>query len=321
MISTPERNQLAQLGRADSKHVEKTCHGISRSTGCPCRRSINPKNGLYCRDHRDQKLLGRSLVSSSLTLDVKSDKISSPKTKKSENDSSTQNKPSKITKHDGWTRILLGIIRFCSSTTHDDAVYMPSDSKPVNSNFNRKMNQIVVSTNQLAISKPIQPMPDEYRLEAPGEDGLGVILDLRQWIPPSATLDMQAKLLAEMRKPPSLYEETGYIYIFAYTDGPLKIGRAHNLERRLYQWEAQCGPVPQLIAHYPTSSSMRCRASKKVERLVHLELEHCRIKRPCKCGRLHQEWFLISPDQARALISRWVLFDKTCYGQSPVPGV
>ncbi|TGJ83974.1 hypothetical protein E0Z10_g4807 [Xylaria hypoxylon] len=59
----------------------------------------------------------------------------------------------------------------------------------------------------------------------------------------------------------------------------LKIGRASNVQRRLNEWQRQCGYNLSLIRYYPYVSSTRPSTprkmphSHKVERLIHIELE------------------------------------------------
>lgn len=50
----------------------------------------------------------------------------------------------------------------------------------------------------------------------------------------------------------------------------------------------------------------------KVERLIHLELAECRVKKDCEtCGREHREWFEVEGNRAEvgrvdAVVKRWV---------------
>lgn len=119
----------------------------------------------------------------------------------------------------------------------------------------------------------------------------------------------------------------------------LKIGRASNVQRRMNQWSRQCNHNLSVLRYYPylpssqpvspfSSSSSSSPSSSspspssrlprkvphahKVERLIHLELAHLRIKRACTaCGKEHREWFDVdgSRQSVQALdrvIRRWV---------------
>ncbi|KAK4119196.1 DUF1766-domain-containing protein [Parathielavia appendiculata] len=125
----------------------------------------------------------------------------------------------------------------------------------------------------------------------------------------------------------------------------LKIGRATNVQRRLNEWQRQCGYNLSLIRYYPyipSSPSSRIPSptpsprrgdgddgevmprkmphSHKVERLVHIELagrglrvadrERCEA-----CGREHREWFEVkaSREAVKAVdevVRRWVEWDE-----------
>ena len=83
----------------------------------------------------------------------------------------------------------------------------------------------------------------------------------------------------------------------------LKIGRATNVQRRLNEWQRQCGYNLSLIRYYPYIPSASPAAvprkiphSHKVERLVHIELAGLGLRvadrEKCSaCGREHREWF------------------------------
>lgn len=122
----------------------------------------------------------------------------------------------------------------------------------------------------------------------------------------------------------------------------LKIGRANNVARRMNEWQRQCGYALNLVRWYPyvpssatpspqpspsrpppessqPSSSRRESGAvkkvpfvKRVERLIHLELQEQQVKRQCDtCGKEHREWFEVEATQAgvRAVddcVKRWV---------------
>ena len=110
----------------------------------------------------------------------------------------------------------------------------------------------------------------------------------------------------------------------------LKIGRASNVQRRMNEWNRQCGYNLTLIRFYPyiRSSPLPSRSNPssppaspatphkvphahRVERLIHLELAERRVKRDCEnCGKEHREWFEVqsSRDGLRGVdevIRRW----------------
>lgn len=109
----------------------------------------------------------------------------------------------------------------------------------------------------------------------------------------------------------------------------LKIGRASNVQRRMNEWNRQCGHNLTLIRYYPyvRGSPLYLRPNQspptspatphkvphahKVERLIHLELAERRVKRDCEnCGKEHREWFEVesSRDGLREvdeIIRRW----------------
>lgn len=110
----------------------------------------------------------------------------------------------------------------------------------------------------------------------------------------------------------------------------LKIGRASNVQRRMNEWNRQCGYNLSLIRFYPyvPSSPLLSRPNAssppaspatphkvphahKVERLIHLELAERRVKRDCEsCGKEHREWFEVESSRdglkgVDEVIRRW----------------
>ncbi|KAL2162915.1 hypothetical protein VTH06DRAFT_6751 [Thermothelomyces fergusii] len=111
----------------------------------------------------------------------------------------------------------------------------------------------------------------------------------------------------------------------------LKIGRANNVQRRLNEWQRQCGYNLSLIRYYPyvpsgessSSSSAGPRKmphSHKVERLVHIELagRGMRVadREKCEaCGREHREWFEVEASRSAVaevdeVVRRWSDWDE-----------
>ncbi len=109
----------------------------------------------------------------------------------------------------------------------------------------------------------------------------------------------------------------------------LKIGRATNVQRRLNEWQRQCGYNLSLIRYYPyvPSSSpsggsvpRKIPHSHKVERLVHIELAGRGLRvadrEKCEaCGREHREWFEVEASRAAVadvdeVVRRWSGWDE-----------
>ncbi len=114
----------------------------------------------------------------------------------------------------------------------------------------------------------------------------------------------------------------------------LKIGRAANVQRRMNQWQRQCGYDVEVLRYYPYASTVPSPGrhggsdsppagamtphAKRVERLVHIELSGMGLraeKETCQaCGRDHREWFEVGAtreDVRRVdeVIRRWVEWD------------
>ena len=110
----------------------------------------------------------------------------------------------------------------------------------------------------------------------------------------------------------------------------LKIGRAANVQRRMNQWQRQCGRDVEVLRYYPYSPSSTdpvtptppprpAPHAKRVERLVHIELAGRGLKADSgmcdACGREHREWFEIEASRAAVrevdgVIRRWVEWDE-----------
>lgn len=114
----------------------------------------------------------------------------------------------------------------------------------------------------------------------------------------------------------------------------LKIGRAANVQRRMNQWQRQCGRDVEVLRYYPYSPSVSSTSSNsnstlvpprmtphahRVERLIHIELSGMGLKADrgtCDaCGREHREWFEVDATRAAVrevdgVIRRWVEWDE-----------
>jgi hypothetical protein len=103
----------------------------------------------------------------------------------------------------------------------------------------------------------------------------------------------------------------------------LKIGRATNVQRRLNEWNRQCGYDLSLVRYYPYVPSGRPAVtprkmphSHKVERLIHIELAGLGLRvadgeKCAACGREHREWFQVEASrkgvaEVDEVIRRWV---------------
>lgn len=122
----------------------------------------------------------------------------------------------------------------------------------------------------------------------------------------------------------------------------LKIGRAANVQRRMNQWQRQCGYDVEVLRYYPYTSStpsptpspgrhrrgsesppdsgvaLMTPHAKRVERLVHIELTGMGLRaerETCEaCGRDHREWFEVGATRGEVrrvdeVIRRWVKWD------------
>ncbi|KAM3510450.1 hypothetical protein MY11210_005903 [Beauveria gryllotalpidicola] len=122
----------------------------------------------------------------------------------------------------------------------------------------------------------------------------------------------------------------------------LKIGRAANVQRRMNQWQRQCGYDVEVLRYYPytststptpspgrhrrgsdsppatTTPGMTTPHAKRVERLTHIELTGLGLRaqrETCKaCGRDHREWFEVGATREEVrrvdeVIRRWVEWD------------
>ncbi|EED79500.1 predicted protein [Postia placenta Mad-698-R] len=118
-------------------------------------------------------------------------------------------------------------------------------------------------------------------------------VDFADWIPSYLHPNTQAALRKEMQRVISAADEPGYIYVYQYRDlhGPdylcFKVGRTVTLNKRLGEWEKQCGSrVPHLRHWAPSSVDERDQGivgggvkqgkpaawCHRLERLIHLEL-------------------------------------------------
>lgn len=111
----------------------------------------------------------------------------------------------------------------------------------------------------------------------------------------------------------------------------LKIGRAANVQRRMNQWQRQCGHDIEMLRYYPYMPGASDASAtgqvprmtphcRRVERLVHVELSGLGLRASMAtcvaCGRDHREWFQVEASREAvrmvdAVIRRWVEWDET----------
>ncbi|KAM0229869.1 hypothetical protein ACHAP5_011522 [Fusarium lateritium] len=163
------------------------------------------------------------------------------------------------------------------------------------------------------------------------------------WLTPTspstaAPVDAARSLLSppSPNRPPRSRSASNAVSSFAAADPStskntmlLKIGRAANVQRRLNQWQRQCGHDVEILRYYPyLSGSLESSGVvphmthhvHRVERLVHIELAGMGLKAnagKCEaCGREHREWFEVEATRegvkaVDGVIRRWIEWDET----------
>ncbi|EXA43867.1 hypothetical protein FOVG_08713 [Fusarium oxysporum f. sp. pisi HDV247] len=163
------------------------------------------------------------------------------------------------------------------------------------------------------------------------------------WLTPtsqssSAPVDAARSLLSppSPNRPPRSRSASNAVSSFAAADPStskntmlLKIGRAANVQRRLNQWQRQCGHEVEILRYYPylpgsqESSGVVPHMTQhvhRVERLVHIELAGMGLKKDAEkcdaCGREHREWFEVEATRegikaVDGVIRRWIEWDET----------
>ncbi|KAF4470218.1 hypothetical protein FALBO_2890 [Fusarium albosuccineum] len=155
--------------------------------------------------------------------------------------------------------------------------------------------------------------------------------------PCSPPVDAARSLLSppSPNRPPRSRRPSAVISSFAAADPSttrstmlLKIGRASNVQRRLNQWQRQCGHEVEMLRYYPylpgsqESSGVVPHMTPhvhRVERLVHIELAGMGLKAnggKCEaCGTQHREWFEVEATRegirtVDGVIRRWIEWDE-----------
>ncbi|TID19540.1 Metal resistance protein [Venturia nashicola] len=139
--------------------------------------------------------------------------------------------------------------------------------------------------------------------------------------PASQGLKRQETILQRRFFDTSVNAHLGLAEVEAKIDSPktlfLKIGRATNVHQRLTQWKKQCEYDISLLRSYPyekrRGEQRRVPNVVKVERLIHLHLEMLgmRVKKSCRCGTEHKEWFEVgasagSVREVDGIVRGWV---------------
>jgi hypothetical protein len=139
------------------------------------------------------------------------------------------------------------------------------------------------------------------------------VLHIPKFLPyqPKSTrsLSVPDALREELFKPlkPTDKKE-GFIYIFWDKEhfGKLKIGRTVNLERRLKEWDRDCGRQHSYHPAITRGELPTIPHYSRVERLMHIELKERRRQRHCeKCNRNHQEWFEVGDALVMRVFQKW----------------
>ncbi|KAL4725266.1 hypothetical protein ACLX1H_007413 [Fusarium chlamydosporum] len=116
---------------------------------------------------------------------------------------------------------------------------------------------------------------------------------------------MKKLLLRPLKK--SEKSSDGFIYVYTfpetYRDAHpyIKIGYAHNVDKRMRDWKTQCGYDSKLFGQFTAEHYV------KVEKLVHCQLRNQRKReKGCPtCHVWHQEWFKIDSPTACMNIMMW----------------
>lgn len=356
VANTPE----SLLARSDSKNPSSTCRGIT-SAGRACRRAVTPSvrkrldpsdETLYCWQHREQAShSARSSPGPALrpirenekrtSLDTLADRMGlvdlDEKKHRSRPRPPKQRYPHGFNDKDRKRSTL----QLCCFSVPIDEV--PEKPRP----------------------RPVAALQERRTVSAPAP----YTATLKKLIPNSVDAATASALMAELARPVTESDEPGYIYMFWLTyDSPsarktappvaaarsmldaddddddaasvsnyagsksllLKIGRAANVQRRMNQWQRQCGHDVQVLRYYPLPAAppvqqpvvalatVQTPHVKKVERLVHLELSGMGLKADlgvCEaCGREHREWFEVRAkrDAIRKVdkvIRKWIDWD------------
>lgn len=128
---------------------------------------------------------------------------------------------------------------------------------------------------------------------------------------PEATLSV-SKLIQRKLERPLLKSETkqGFLYVFWRRGnfGLIKIGYTTcTTDKRLGQWQRQCGGEIEDCHTEDHSSQVRVRNVRRLESLVHAELKDYRkLQLNCRgCHKSHREWFDVDIALAHKVVDKW----------------
>lgn len=128
----------------------------------------------------------------------------------------------------------------------------------------------------------------------------------------SSFLDIHSKL-TELLKPND--QKEGYLYAYEVEGnaGFVKIGyTCRTLEERHEEWAFDCNRKPKVLYPIPPNPRVAVPNAHRVEALCHAELKHRNIRIDCRgCLKPHVEWFLVSPEEAVAVIQKWSMWMLT----------
>lgn len=152
---------------------------------------------------------------------------------------------------------------------------------------------------------------------------------------PAPPVDAARSLLAPPSPAPRSRRASDVVSTFAKSSGGtssktmvLKIGRAANVQRRMNQWQRQCGYDIEMLRYYPylpgasESSGVvphMTPHAHRVERLIHIELAGMGLRAnlgTCDaCGRDHREWFEVDATREGIrrvddVVRRWIDWDE-----------
>ncbi|RDA88464.1 hypothetical protein CP532_6654 [Ophiocordyceps camponoti-leonardi (nom. inval.)] len=365
VANTPE----SRLGRSDSKDPNSTCRGIT-SSGRPCRRPVPrphvSEESLYCWQHKEQA--GRSAQSSPgpqripehrSSLDTLADRLglvdlspSPPPPQKHEVESApVRPKPKKKSR-----------LRFCFC--FDIPIDEVPESSPPKRRPRPRPRPLQQQTPSVSVpvggKRPGQTTPaDRVKHVIPKSLDVATTSALMAelsrpyaeseeagyiymfWLTPASRRDASAPPVAAARsllappstaRSPNVRRPSDVVSRFQNSGKMLlKIGRAANVQRRMNQWQRQCGHDIEMLRYYPylpgasdapadggavPRMTPHCR---RVERLIHLELAGLGLRAnlaTCEaCGRDHREWFQVEATRESVrsvdeVIRRWVGWDE-----------
>ncbi|PGG96192.1 hypothetical protein AJ79_09691 [Helicocarpus griseus UAMH5409] len=104
-------------------------------------------------------------------------------------------------------------------------------------------------------------------------------------------------------------DKKGLIYIYWQPGnfGHLKIGKAVDVEGRIYQWEMQCKKSVELYFPKDEADLQPVQHIFRVEALVHAELNNRRRSEQCSgCKKTHCEWFQVPKSVAVEIVQKWM---------------